>query len=171
MDKSKEKLFCCKKCFRVFVSKKDCKSEKPLDDAERGEYWYYSPDFYEKCPHCGSVSPELKVDITGYNKDSGVIYVKIQNEQQDENKMDENSAIVGLTADIDEITKKLEKGKQITPDDIAAITKNCNNMDMWQFLVVFLLLGYTGGNSSAEYWRGKYEAYKELHDKMKLNKN
>lgn len=85
--------------------------------------------------------------------------------KKEEKKMDNNSAIGGSPVDIDAITKKIEKGENVTPEDIAAVTKGCNTTDMLFMLAFLLLISGWGGNSSADYWRGKYDAYKELIEK------
>lgn len=93
-----------------------------------------------------------------------------QRGMQEEKKMDNVGAIGGTPANIEAIKKKLEKGEKFTPDDIAAIT-NTNGCDqwgnIWMLLAILIAFSSLGGNSSADYWRGKYDAYKELHE----NKN
>lgn len=58
-----------------------------------------------------------------------------------------------------------EKKSRITPEDIAAVCKHDNGLDVWPFLLLALLPSFWGNNSSADYWRGKYDALKETMGK------
>lgn len=89
--------------------------------------------------------------------------------EKEKNHMDEHS---GISVHFYEIAKKINEGKfgEIKPEDIAAITKSSNFFDFWPFLVLMLMGGYNFGSSGADYWRGKYDAYKELHEGNTNNK-
>lgn len=70
----------------------------------------------------------------------------------------------GFIVSVDDILKKINEGKinEIKPEDIAAITKSSSGLDVWPLILLTLLPGVLVGNSSADYWRGKCDAYKEL---------
>lgn len=67
---------------------------------------------------------------------------------------------------IDEIKEKVNDGKigELRLEDLAEIAKPASGQDMWPFLLAALMIGF-GGSGSADYWRGKHDAYKELTTK------
>lgn len=66
--------------------------------------------------------------------------------------------------------KNDEKASDIK-DDILALMKNNNESDAWPFILLAILPMLCGGSSSADYWRGKYDAYKEIFKNDECNKN
>lgn len=65
---------------------------------------------------------------------------------------------------LEEITEQIKKieSEKVDFSDIAAITQFGNTTDPW--LAVFAMLVMLPGmmsTSSADYWRGKYDGYKE----------
>lgn len=78
---------------------------------------------------------------------------------------EQNTAAESLLS-LEEIVKKVNEGEheKITPDDLIGIAKTTNDFNMLPLLILALLPGLCN-SSSADYWRGKYEAYKELHEK------
>lgn len=68
---------------------------------------------------------------------------------------------LGAIGAIADQKKKSESGKVDFPD-IAAIMQSGNTTDPWLavFAMLAILPGFIG-TSSADYWRGKYDGYKE----------
>lgn len=79
----------------------------------------------------------------------------------------------GVDMTLGDIVKKVNEGKtsEIKPENIAALAKIGNGADMWTLIFLLLLTSVWGGNSSADYWRGKYDAYKELTTPIKEEKD
>lgn len=109
-----------------------------------------------KCPCCGSSNLELYLE-TGTSSHYVCLDCRHGYEEQKLNK---------LKTILDGILKKMKSGEKLTQDDIELISKEMSEKDfMWITALFAFISAFQCENYSADYWRGKYDAYIEMLEK------